>query len=98
MSAESEADRAAFLDEDEFGGTATVTPAGGVAREISAILTRRTDILLDTSYPEPRLIARTSDVSDLADGDPIVVAGTTYTARTFEPDGTGMTAIRLEKP
>lgn len=83
-----------------LGQTVTVIPAGGVAREITAVFRR-------SAQPDPfesgafvretTLGARSVDVTDLADGDLVEVGvGEQYAVRTIEPDGRGMTRILLE--
>ncbi len=39
----------------------------------------------------------TSDASAVAHGQSLVIASTTYKVRGVEPDGTGVTLLRLEK-
>lgn len=46
---------------------------------------------------QPVLRCATSDVSAVVEGTAITIGGVGYTARAVEPDGTGITLIRLEK-
>lgn len=82
---------------ETFGQDVTIQPNGHAPTEIRAIFGNRSDPLLDTSYQEPVLRARSGDIAALSDGDPVTISGVSYVARTFEPDGKGMTTIRLEK-
>ena len=46
----------------------------------------------------PILTAPSADIGALAAGDSVSVRGTTYTVRTVEPDGTGLTIITITTP
>ena len=43
----------------------------------------------------PFALARTSDVPNIAQGDTPLISGTTYTVVEVQPDGEGMTDLRL---
>ena len=43
----------------------------------------------------PFAFVRTSDVPNVVQGDQITISGTTYTIWAVEPDGEGMTDLRL---
>ena len=43
----------------------------------------------------PFALVRTSDVPNVVQGDQITISGTTYTIWAVEPDGEGMTDLRL---
>ena len=43
----------------------------------------------------PFALARTSDVPNIAQGDTLQISGTTYTVVEVQPDGEGMTDLRL---
>jgi hypothetical protein len=43
------------------------------------------------------LIAQTEDVSDLAHGEILEIANVEYVVRGIEPDGLGVTTLRLER-
>ncbi len=45
---------------------------------------------------DPRLTCRTSDVSAVAVGDSVTVNAVAYTVCAIEPDGTGITILRLK--
>ncbi|NPU63383.1 hypothetical protein HL667_00030 [Bradyrhizobium sp. 83012] len=104
MPIETEADRAVFVNPDEFGAIAIYTPAGGVASApfhgqfddpmMSAGLN---DVMtLDT---RPTFFCRSADLPAGAEsgaGDGLQVAGEgTFSVVTVEPDGQGMTLLRL---
>lgn len=44
----------------------------------------------------PQVLCRSSDVAAATGGSPISVRGVAYTVRSIQPDGTGMTLLRLE--
>jgi hypothetical protein len=98
MTVESAADRAAFLDTDDFGVTASLN--GGA--DISGIF--------DIDYYEaigesgggvetqsPMFTARTSDLPGVAIDDTLTIDGTDWLVCSVRPDGTGMTVLRLEE-
>lgn len=45
----------------------------------------------------PRILCRSSDVSEVAEGDEITIEGVKYTILIAMPDGQGFTRMRLEK-
>lgn len=104
MPVESAADRAVFVNTDDFGVASSYTlAAGGSASTINGIF--------DAAYAEveveteigitstgPAFICRTADLpSGYGAGDSIVIDSTTYKVRVFKPDGTGMSVLKLEK-
>ena len=86
---------------DAMGMTATYTPQGGDATEIT--------ILFDNEYQEIDLVsgevssaspaahAKTSDVSGAKQGDALTVSSVNYTVTVVKPDGTGLTTLVLRK-
>ena len=100
MAIESAADRAVFLNPDEFG--VEVTWAGG-AGPIAAL--PQTGTLLigaidgpDTQVREATIVVREADLPIGQDqGDEVTLNGVVYFVRSIEPDGTGMAVVRLEK-
>lgn len=96
MSVESAADRAAFFNTDEFGASATVTPNGSPSRTINVIFDAAARDEVGVILAGTQITARTSDTSDLADGDAVVVNGETYTLREVRADGTGVSLLILE--
>jgi len=96
MPVESEADRLAFLDSDEFGVQATF---GTVTVE---------GIFLDGFEPvdlgggsaaaesvDPVFVCRASDVPSVAHESTLTISSVTWTVRGIEPDGEGMVRLRL---
>ena len=87
-------DLAPFFATSDFGSAATIGAA-------------TVNGILDTAYLEPLgnavqgnapvFLCRTADVASIAHGTSIVIAGVTYKVRGVEPDGTGVTLLRLEK-
>ena len=53
------------------------------------------DIPIESSGPA--VTCRTSDLSDVTHGASLVIEAITYTIRAVQPDGTGITVLRLEK-
>lgn len=104
MAIESAADRAMFLDADEFGvtatyrkyGTATDIPITGIFDAEHSVGAIGGDI--EIASVSPQFLARSADLpSGAADRDSVTVDGTAYKVRFVEPDGTGMTVLKLEK-
>lgn len=102
MAVETDIERAIFVSADDFGVTATYTPTGGEAVSISGIF--------DNDYQEvdagggvgfavrqPRFHTPTANVASAAEGDSLVVNGTTYVIRVVMDDGTGMTMLAIEE-
>jgi hypothetical protein len=102
MAVESAADRAIFVNVDDFGTAATYTPAGGAGSTVNGIFDN--DFVevdagggVAVALQQPRFHCRTADVSSAAEGDALVVSGVNYTVRIVQDDGTGMTMMVLEK-
>ena len=110
MSVESAADRAVFLDADDFGVEATWTKAAGGASTLPGILDDASSLDagglggsgLGHVAARPGFVCRTADVpSGAAQGD--TLSGTSqlgeafnYKVVTIEPDGTGFKRVNLE--
>jgi hypothetical protein len=105
MGVESAADRAVFLDLDDFGTAVTYRPAGNLS------LTSTINVIFDAAHlsvdvgsavpvssVNPVLTCRTADLTGGGkEGDRFTIDGTDYVARDVQPDGTGMTTVELEK-
>lgn len=100
MTVETASDRIALLA--DFGVTATYTPSGGSGSSVK--------VIHDKDFQEadaggsitfaieiPRALGKTSDFANAAEGDTLVIDGTTYVILVVMPDGQGMTELRLEK-
>lgn len=92
MAVETDADRLAFYDTNDFGVTATV----GV-NSVDGIFDNEYITAFDTTGTQPVFHCRSSDVSlySIARGTTLVINGTTYTVQNIEPDGTGMSKLVL---
>lgn len=102
MAVESAADRAIFVDTDDFGVAGSYTPAGGVASTVNGIFDNEFIEVdagggIGVAMQQPRFHCRTSDVSSAAEGDAITINAINYVIRVVEDDGTGMTVLVLEK-
>lgn len=54
------------------------------------------DIPIDANAPQVALLS--SDADGLNDGDPLIISGKQYRSKGFEPDGQGITIVKLEGP
>jgi len=102
MAVETAADRAIFLNTDDFGVAASYTPAGGSATTVNGIFDNEyfeTDAGGEVAFAlqQPMFHCRTADVASAAEGDAITISGTDYIVRNVRPDGTGMTMLMLEE-
>lgn len=85
----------------DFGSSATYTDtSAGSSSSITVILTREyvgvdPDATVQVESSEPVAIMRTSDVSDIAQGDTLAIGSDTFTVTSVEPDNEGMTTARL---
>ena len=104
MPIESAADRATFFDGDEFALAASYTlAAGGAPSTVNGIfdneflaVDQASGVAL--SSQDPRLQCAVADLpGGYGSGDTLVIEAVTYKARDFEPDGTGLVFIVLEK-
>lgn len=104
MAIETDAEREIFLNADEFGvtvayrkkGTATDLTLTGIfdaEHSVGAIGEG-----LEIASVAPQVLLRTSDLpSGAGDGDSVTIDSVAYRVRFKEPDGTGMTVLKLEK-
>jgi hypothetical protein len=108
MAVESAADRAAFVNADEFGATATYTH-GATTVSIDGIFDAASAIVADGDglqtgmesagilTTRPNLLVREADLPSGADEDDEVTIGSTdYRVAEIRPDGTGMALLILE--
>ena len=102
MSVESDADRLAMLDTGVFGTNVTVpgspvTVVRGIFDDAHFEVDNGITIV---STSEPQLHVRTSDVTgspSVLQGATVIISGDSYTVTDIQPDGTGMTLLRLHK-
>ncbi|MCR5859722.1 hypothetical protein [Mesorhizobium sp. J428] len=107
MPVETAADRALFVDPDEFGSVASWVVGSNTPVVVAGIFDAASLNLaigdgLDLSDVGPQFLMRATDVpAGGRDGDVLTITidgvATAYTVRTREPDGTGMVLLRLEK-
>lgn len=101
MSVESDADRAAFVNPDEFGLSGTYALAGGGSSTVNGAF--QEDIAagvaanVSLAAPVPGFLCRTIDLpAGAKSGDTLTVAGRRFRVLNLhDPDATGMTTIRL---
>lgn len=93
-------DLAEFLRTEDFAVSATYTQTGQQARTINGLFDNS---YLETSYEpgtqsaQPFFTCRSADVSAAVHGEPLVISGANYKIRGIEPDGFGLTRLKLEK-
>ena len=94
MTVESAADRAAMLDTDEFGATATIG-----AETFPCIQDKEYLETLEISSVHPVALCDESVAmaAGAAVGATVTIDGTAYKIRDLQPDGTGMTLLILEE-
>lgn len=101
MPVESEADRAVFVNPDEFGSAALYTVEGGAAITIAVLFDRPSERLFDApglSSQQARITVRAADLpAGYGEGDAVTIDGTAYIVRVPEPDGLGMVRMMLEE-
>ena len=100
MSVESDFDRLAFLNEDEFAVQVTLHPNSN-PRPASAIwdnghweIANGVSVISTT---QPSLMMRSIDLVDVEQGDEVLVDGQIYEVADLQPDGTGMTQVMVHK-
>jgi len=98
MAAESSTDRAAFFGVDDFG----VAALWKGATTVNGIFDNEFfDALTDSEVPiesaQLIFVTRSADIPGAVHDDSLVIDGTTYAVKGVQPDGTGLTALVLEK-
>lgn len=100
MPVETAADRAIFVSANDWGVEATY-PKSKFRKTISGIFDNDFVEVEAGGVPfamqQPRFLAPTADVATIAEGDTLIITGTTYVVRVVQADGTGMTNLVLEK-
>jgi hypothetical protein len=90
-----------FLNVNDFAVTGSWTPTGGTATSVVGILLNPTAVSSPQSgevlLSDVEFLCKTSVVTSAVEAEPIVIGGVTYYILTNEPDGTGMTRLRLGK-
>ncbi|MFQ5472674.1 MAG: hypothetical protein ACE5FA_07305 [Dehalococcoidia bacterium] len=101
MAVETDADLRVFVHTSEFGMVATITlAAGGAPFQVDGILedgSLEVDLVGGPAVVSsgPQLTCVSADVSAVVRGDLVVIGSTSYAVKEPEPDGTGMTVLRL---
>lgn len=103
MPVESAADRAVFVNPDEFGAVVTWPVTGGGTVDI-AVLSQAGTILLgtldgpDVQTSEATLVVVEASLpAGATQGQIITFGGTDFSVRSIEPDGTGFALVRMEE-
>jgi len=90
-------DLTAFFSTDDFGTSAVYSGTGSTINGIfDAAYAEALDGMVQGS--QPAFVTRTADVPSATHGQTITISGTAYKIVGVEPDGTGLTLLRLEKP
>jgi|TARA_R110000824_G_scaffold270162_3_gene458608 hypothetical protein len=96
MVLESSADLAGYFDVDANGSAATIT-INGSASSINVIFNKEffeiagSEVGVESS--QPVMYCRSSDVTNVEQGDTILVESVTYNIVKVEPDNTGITVL-----
>lgn len=99
---ESNADRLTFFNPDEFGvGAILTSSSSGSEREVVGIFDNQ-HLSLDlgagsVSTSELQFMCRTSDAVGFTQGDTLDMDGVVYEITDVQPDGTGITVLRLHR-
>ena len=96
MAVESDAMRLQYLKDFGVSGCTFTDVSTGTTAFVHALL-RKEDLEEEAGVESsaPFALVRTSDVPNVVQGDTIAISGTTYTIWAVEPDGEGMTDLRL---
>lgn len=95
MAVESTADRRALLA--DFGVPATVSPGGATVVGIFENAHAEEDAGFPVSTTAPTFTVEAADAAALADGATLTILGTVYAITDPQPDGTGLTTLRLRE-
>ena len=102
MAVETATDRAALFGINDFGVTATYS-RGVTTSSVIGIFDNLyvTVDIAEVGYAsaEPEFLMQSSQVpSGAVQGDTLTIDATAYIVRNIEPDGTGVTRLRLQAP
>lgn len=81
-----------FLDTDDFAVTATVN-----GLSVRGIFDAEYQDVFNVESSSPAFSCVADDVSTVSNGDLITINSVVYTIVEQQPDGTGMTVLRLHK-
>ena len=100
MAVEDDEMRLEFLQDCGISDATFTDTSAGSSSTITALLKNEYsledvggEVGVETSTPVA--IVRSSDVNNVAQGDTLAISGTTYTIVEVQPDGEGMTNLRL---
>lgn len=85
-------DLSPFFNTDEFARTVTLK---GV--EVQAVFDNGYSAELGMDGLGPRLTLASADCATVVQGDTAVIGSVNYTVAAVEPDGTGVTLLRLQE-
>lgn len=104
MPVETDADRALFVDADEFGASVSWQVGVAAAVTVSGIFDADYNLLTNPLLDEgmegasPRLLLPSADLpAGAGHGDTLTIAAVSYTVVEIKPDGTGMSEVRLQE-
>lgn len=103
MPVESAADRAVFVNDDEFAESITWAVGGGDPVTLAVIAQTGTLMIETQDGPdiqnrEATVVVVEADLSvGAAQGDTVTLRGAARTVKSIEPDGTGFALVRLEE-
>ena len=87
-------DLADFFKTADHGTAASYTHAA-TTTTVNGLFEKAYLETFNTQGSQPTFMCATADVSSAAHGDTLVIGGTTYSVVGVEPDGTGVTLLRL---
>lgn len=79
----------------DFGTSVTLPSAAVITGIFDADYVAVGDMAVESSGPA--LTCRSADVSGLSLGQSVTISAQAYTVRSIQPDGTGVTVLRLER-
>lgn len=98
MSAETDADRLAFFDLDDFAVCAVwKDDNANVKGNVKGQFRNEFVDALNVESQTPTFQCRASDISGIANGHTMTIDSTDYTVYVKQPDGTGVTTLILEE-
>lgn len=91
-----------FFGLDDFAITATFIKTGSSDVSVKGIfdnpqIAQNAGENLDITIPHPKFMCRTADISNVEDGDQLLVNSVTYYIRVQINDGEGVSTLFLEK-
>lgn len=96
-------DLAVIMSLEEFAVSAQYQRKSGLGDTVINIIFDNETVPVDAGgfatvhQEQPRVTCRTSDVSEMAETDVMIIGEINYMVRAWVHDGTGVTEVRLEK-